>query len=256
MKKPDLRGWAERLRAALRSYDVTHNFTCDLCDREVFANERVCASCRESLPKNDGIVCPFCGRKVREPGTCLECKQKPLAVAKARSVLLHEGRAAQLVHQFKNGAKYLAYTCAELALPLVQEEFPMADCITCVPMTKRARRRRGYNQSELFARALAERSGLPFIQPVDKPRDTQEQKTLSRREREKNLRGCFHVHDRKGVRDRNILIADDTLTTGATGSELATVLLRAGAQNVYLITITSVARKNPFGKPPAPDKRK
>lgn len=78
----------------------THNFTCDVCGREVFENERICRACHAALPHNGGPVCPFCGRSVAEGGACLECKQKPLVVKKARSALLYAGEAAHLVLRF------------------------------------------------------------------------------------------------------------------------------------------------------------
>ena len=94
----------------LRRYDETHNFTCDVCGREVFAGERVCAACRKTLPFNDRLICPYCGRRVREAGVCLECKQSRPAVEKARSAFVHEGEAAALVLRFKKGSKYLFRT--------------------------------------------------------------------------------------------------------------------------------------------------
>ena len=80
------------------------------------------------------------------------------------------------------------------------------------------------------------------------------QKLLGVRERAKNLEGCFFVTDRKAVKGKRILLVDDTLTTGATLSELAGRLKRAGASKVYALTFTGVENKFPFGKPPAPRK--
>ena len=73
-----------RLSERLDVCDAAHNYTCDLCGREVFENERICKSCRAELPKIERC-CPFCGRRVREEGVCLECKKQPLTVEKARS---------------------------------------------------------------------------------------------------------------------------------------------------------------------------
>lgn len=244
----------KRLRArwikAVEDYDDTHNFTCDFCGREVFGGERVCKDCMRQLPWNDGEICPFCGRKVGEAGACLECKEKPLVTKKARSAFTHEGEAMRLVHRFKNEKKYLVRTAAELLFPILQKEFPEADAVTFVPMTARDEKKRGYNQSKLLAKRLADLSGKEFLDAAVKQRQTTEQKTLGRREREKNLERCFHVTDRKAVKRKSILIVDDTLTTGATSSSLADAFLRAGAREVNLITITSVQKKNPFGIPP------
>ena len=237
------------------SYDDTHNFTCDVCGREVFGGERVCETCYKELPWNNAEICPFCGRKVKEAGTCLECKEKPLATSKARSAFTHEGEAMRLVIRFKNGNKYLFRTIAELLLPLLNSEFADADAITFVPMTEKDEKKRGYNQSRLLAERLALLSEKEFLNAAIKQRQTDSQKTLGRKEREKNLERCFHVTDRAAVKDKIILIIDDTLTTGATSSELADTFKRAGAKTVYLLTVTSVEKKDPFGLPPKKQKR-
>lgn len=234
----------QRIGEAIRRYDDTHNFTCDLCGREVFGGERVCDKCRKILPWNDGNICPLCGRKVGEPGICLECKQKRLMVDKARSPLLHEGEAARIVVRAKK-QKYFYRTAAELMFPLL-DEFG-ADAFIFVPMTERAQKKRGYNQSRLIAEELSRLSGIPVLDAVSKIHETGAQKSLGRTEREKNMEGSFHVTDRKGVKNKNLLIIDDTLTTGSTVSELATVLKRAGAKEVNALTLTSVHDKRPFG---------
>ncbi|MDE6274775.1 MAG: ComF family protein [Clostridiales bacterium] len=237
------------LKTKLRRYDDTHNFTCDVCGREVFGGERVCTPCNRSLPYNLGSICPFCGRKVKEEGTCLDCKEKPLTVRFARSCFTHEGEAARLVSRFKKGEKYLYRTLADIAEPLLKSAFPQECAVTYVPMTERAEKRRGYNQSRLLVKELARRSGRELLEAVEKPKETPQQKSLGRREREKNLEGVFRVSDRKAVKGKSVIIIDDTLTTGATSSAVADALLKAGAKDTYLLTITSVEKKNVYGKP-------
>ncbi len=240
-----------RLGERVRRYDDGHNFTCDVCGREVFENERICRFCYRDLPLNNGKVCPFCGRRVREEGVCLECKAKPLGVKKARSACLHEGEAARLVVRFKRGEKYLYRALCDLMEPVVKAEFEDADAYLGVPMSEKSLKKRGYNQAELLAEELARRLGKEWIRPVEKRKETGVQKLLGRSDREKNLESVFHVSDRKGVKGRRILIVDDTLTTGATVSVLADALKRAGAAEVYAVTATSVEFKNQFGKPPS-----
>ena len=131
-----------RISGRIAEYDASHNFTCDLCGREVFENERLCDACRAELPKIE-LCCPFCGRRVRESGVCLECKKQPLGVAKARSVFCHEEGAAALVLRFKRGERYLVHTLADELTPLLEREFSDCDALTIIPMTKRAERARG-----------------------------------------------------------------------------------------------------------------
>lgn len=247
MKRPDFKKLKAVAAARIARYNETHNFTCDLCGREVFAGERVCNVCKKALPWNNGAVCEFCGRKTGEEGVCLDCKEKRIGVDKARSCCTHEGAAARLVQRMKH-TKYLFRAMAELAVPLAETQFPEADAVTFVPMTEKAEKERGYNQSRLFAEELARRCGKPFVISAEKIKETDAQKFLGRKEREENLKGCFRVTDKAAVAGKSILIADDTLTTGATAGELAFCLKKAGAERVFLITVTSVQMKYPFGK--------
>lgn len=244
-----------RLSESIKKYDDGHNFTCDICGREVFGNERVCAQCKRELPWNNGNVCPVCGRKVREEGICLECKQKPVGVDMARSAFTHEGEAARLVVRFKKGKRYLYRALAELTLPLLVDEFSGADMLAFVPMTERAEKKRGYNQARLLAEELAARCAKPVLYCVEKRKESKPQKSLSRAEREKNLEGCFHITDKNAVKGKNVLVIDDTLTTGSTVSALSDELKRAGAASVCALTVTSVQNKYPFGIPPEASKQ-
>lgn len=235
------------IKKRIRQYDDEHNYTCDVCSREVFDHKRVCSKCYSALPWNDAVYCPLCGRKELESGICLECKQRPPDYDKARSCFSHEGEAVRLVLRFKRGDKFLYRTLCDFLQPLFLKEYPKIDILTFVPMTKTAEKRRGYNQSRLLAEELALRCDKTMDDLVEKRRDTDEQKTLGREARMKNLEGCFHVRDRKTVNGKSILVIDDILTTGATAEAMANVLYRAGAHSVYVLTITSVSGKNQFG---------
>lgn len=231
-----------KILRALDRYDEAHNYTCDVCGGEVFGGERVCKRCLDALPWNNKLICPYCGRKVLEAGACIECKAKPLSVSAARSVFTYEGEAARLVLRMKRGERYLCATLVDFLLPFA-ELFVDVDAITYVPMTPRSERKRGYNQSFLLAQGLSDKTGLPLLACAEKVRETKAQKTLSRRAREENLKGCFKITDRSAVKDKSVLIVDDTMTTGSTASELAERLKSAGAQYVYLLTVTSVQLK-------------
>ncbi len=226
--------------SGIKNYRKFHNYTCDFCGREVFCGERMCSVCARTLPFQRGAICPFCGRKVGEAGACLECKEKPLKTQKARSVFVHEGEAVRFVLRFKRGEKYLAYTGASLMLPLAREEFAHADLLAFVPMTKKAEKRRGYNQSRLLAEELSELLQTPVCYAAEKVKNTAAQKTLGRREREENLKGSFRITNGENVKGKSVLIVDDTMTTGSTSSELAAVFLKAGAKRADLLTLTSV----------------
>lgn len=225
----------------LQSFAGHANFTCDICGRELFDGERLCDPCQKTLPRIEKH-CPFCGRKVNESGICIDCKDKLPVFDRARSAFTHEGEAARLVVRFKRGQKYLYETLSEFLYPLLKE-FPDANALTYVPMTEKARKARGYNQTLLLAEQLSMMSNLPLLNPAEKIKDTGSQKFLGRKEREENLKGCFRLIDRTAVWGKRLILVDDTMTTGATLNELSALYKKAGAEKVYAVTVTSVQYK-------------
>ena len=118
------------------------------------------------------------------------------------------------------------------------------DCITCVPMRRKAVRKRGYNQTELISKELSGIIGLPFVHLLKKNRDTMEQKKLGAEGRKNNVRNAFSlVSKRYDILGKNILIVDDVTTTGSTLSEIAGTLKAAGAGKVYAAVFAKTPRK-------------
>lgn len=226
----------------LREVLFPRNFTCDICGAETFGGN-LCPECLKSLPLNDGNVCPVCGRRNVINEICMECKAQAPIVKAAVSPLVYEDGAIILISKFKNGSAYLKDYFADLiAEKLVR--LPKPDCIAYTPMTKKAVKKRDYNQAELLAKSLSGKTGIPFLSDaVIKTKETKEQKSLSRKERMENFNGCFKVEKREEIKDKRVLLVDDVLTTGATSDSIAKKLLAAGARCVYLATVASVEFK-------------
>ena len=218
------------------------SFTCDLCGIETFGNS-LCPDCLKTVTYNNGTVCPVCGRKTAIAEICMECKAKAPVFKKAVSPLIYENGAKVLIAKFKNGSAYLKDYFAEIIADKLKD-FPEFDYIVSVPMTKKRERERGYNQSALLAKSLSERIGIPFLSnALIKTKETSAQKSLSRKEREKNLTGCFKVEKRDLIKGKTVLLVDDILTTGATAEAIGNKLLGAGAKRIYLATVASVEYK-------------
>jgi ComF family protein len=103
-------------------------------------------------------------------------------------------------------------------------------------------RQRGFNQAELIARAALkinprrDRFNL-CAGAIVRKRETTSQIGLTRHQRRENLRGAFGVAQAAAVKGHEVLLVDDVLTTGATVSECARVLLRVGASKVWVATV-------------------
>ena len=108
--------------------------------------------------------------------------------------------------------------------------------ITSVPLSKKRRRVRGFNQAELLAGDIATRLALPYEPTLVRLKDTDPQtKTVSRENRRTNMEGAF-AHTDTDIAGKNILLIDDIYTTGATMRECATVLRQAGARQIWGLT--------------------
>jgi len=222
------------------------NFTCDLCGAEVFDRSNLCKSCAESVHYNNGETCPKCGRKTNNSsGLCLECKELAPLYDKAYSAFVYEAGVKTLIGRFKNGKAYLAEFFAE-KMYAATGDIPDAQAVCYVPMTKKSMHKRGYNQAQLLAERYGKLSKLPVLNgALVKVKETPPQKSLTRMDREENLRGCFKA-DFKLVKGKNIILIDDVMTTGATADVAVRQLKRRGAAKVYFVTTASVEYKSPL----------
>jgi ComF family protein len=164
----------------------------------------------------------------------------------------YEGTLRELIHLYKYGRiQTLAKPLADLlaaALPL-GERF---DAVTPVPLHWRKQWRRGFNQSELLARAIAWRRGIPMTAALQRSRPTEVQAGLSNHARRENVATAFRARRAaQTLAGRSVLLVDDVMTTGSTAAACARVLKRAGVQKVVLLTVARVDRRFEAGTPAA-----
>lgn len=228
-----------------REHFFNPKWRCIACGKEVFDGNCFCDKCQKSLPLNDGAICDHCGRKlpIYSP-YCQTCKGTLTAVDKARSVFYYAPPINQLIKKAKYyGGRYILNEFVNYLALVYLKNYFNADYICAVPMTKKRRRNRGYNQSEILAKGLCEKVNVSYFSGIIKSKETVRQAKLNRTDRIKNLTGTFKVVDKKTIRDKSVLIVDDVSTTGATGEAMATALKKAGAREVYLLTVASVSGK-------------
>ena len=110
------------------------------------------------------------------------------------------------------------------------------DAIIAVPLHRSRLLERGYNQAIELARPIAAALDLPLLRSgIERRRATAAQSLLPARDRYANLRGAFRIA--RDVRNRDLSVVDDVLTTGATLNALAAALKAAGANSVRGWTI-------------------
>ncbi len=197
----------------------------------------ICSGCRADLPWLDANHCHSCAHPLPAPGLCGRCIAEPphydRVVAACRYAFPLDG----LIQAYKYSARLVAGPALASLLADRVEQRP--DLIVPIPLTAQRLRERGFNQALELARALGRRLEVPVnAQICVKTRDTVPQTHLPWKARRKNIRGAFVVEG--GVAGCHVAVVDDVLTTGATLSELARNLKRAGAATVtgYVIART------------------
>lgn len=204
----------------------------------VFSEEIPCVRCLEKIPEIKKPVCKKCGKPVVvETDTCRECNPNKFLFASLRSYGLYEGVLKEMIHSFKyNGRFKLAEFLGVKMSPAVTLD---ADClVTFVPVRRSKIASRGYNQSYLLARNIANAKGLEVVDCLRKIRKTKDQNTLDRTGRRTNIKGAFSVKAKYKalIKDKAVLLVDDVFTSGSTVNEVSKTLIKAGAKEVHVVT--------------------
>ena len=216
---------------------------CNVCDKENFNGDYFCNECLNSLPIIKEYKCEHCGRLTAySTNYCDSCIEKNINFDKARSLFSYEEPIDTLIQNLKYNSKlYLAEIFADLFVESFLTNFPDTDYITFVPSTKKTIKERGYNQSEILADKLSEKTGIKVLSTAKKVKDTERQATLNAEERRKNLQGVFKIND-VDIKGKNLLIVDDVLTTGTTVDVFAKLLKKKKVCKVYVLTVASVSK--------------
>lgn len=222
-------GWRERL------WCLFLPARCLCCGRAVRPERLFCPGCVPALPK--------------EPLS----REFPLSGGGSLAVAAcfpYEKGFRRTLHRLKFQeeralARPLGTLMAEAASSL-GEDF---DGVTWVPMSPQKLRRRGYNQSELLAKAVAKELGLPAWDLLEQVRETDTQHSLTRAQRADNVRGAYRA--KSAALGKRLLLVDDIVTTGATLRACAQGLYGAGAQKVCAVCAASTAFSRREELPPA-----
>lgn len=236
----------------------------------------LCSACASRLAwwrTVDG--CPHCGsdRLVSEnEGSpdlearneiCPGCYSQGSALHACYTLLRYEGPATEWIPSFKNRSTpfgppltsrlAVEFLAGELARKLAHRGLRRPDLLIPVPLHRRRRRRRGFNQSDLIARQIGAILDVPWeTGGLLRVRDTAVQARLAGEARRDNLRHAFRTSEGLARLER-VWLVDDVLTTGATLEAAAEALLAAGVEEVHALTLAATRpRRRPRPEPRRP----
>lgn len=199
-----------------------------------------CVFCRQFLPPGPPRICPRCGETI--PRTTDGGRRKGDFFSECVSALYYEGNVREAIHRYKfAGAQAYAPVFGDLLASCIYEDLEGEyDILSWVPLDPGRRRKRGYDQAGLLARAAGRRLLREPVPVLRKKRGVHPQsKTGEPEKRRANIAGAYRVIDPEKVRGKRILLVDDIVTTGSTLSECAKTLLLAGAEDVLCATLAA-----------------
>ncbi len=209
-------------------------YLCSSCIGEIKQSDLVCPKCERAAV--GGATHPICKRKYGLDGLWyLGIYQDPLkkAIQKLKYKWVKEISSSLVDLITAYWVHYQPYL-----FDLLKKRGGGDWIITSVPLHKRRQNWRGFNQSELLAKDLAQKLGLKYQNLLIRTRYTTPQVQLKSYQRHQNIKNAFTLDSRLLRLDSNILIVDDVWTTGATLKECCYVLKRSGAKQVWALTLT------------------
>lgn len=197
--------------------------------------EYICKKCQKKLIKPEGM-CPMCCRPSIDGWTHPRCKSRS-GMERLIVGLPYKGIVQDCLKKvkYKSSWDIIQFLCG-----LCNFEEVNSGIVSSVPMWVEKERIRGFNQAELVARCIAGKTGVPSVPTLQRTRNTKPMFGLKKEERRENIEGAFRVMHKctyTEMHESIVILVDDVWTTGATMRECARVLKKAGANEIWGITL-------------------
>ena len=177
-------------------------------------------------------------------GICSNCKKSINLIGEEYqeeiiSCGYYGGVLKELILKFKYKSDFTAGDIlAELLEAYITEKFDYKEYIIAyIPLSKKSKKARGFNQCEYMARRIAGNLEIESLELLIKVKETKEQKKLKKDERFENIRGAFGVKKGINIKNKKIILIDDVTTTGATLKEAGELLKKFDISDIKLLTL-------------------
>ncbi len=238
-----------KLLPSLNTYiNLLYPPSCVLCKKECMDANLLCCSCWSKMIMFTHNICKKCGNYIFtdmedrvEMCSYEKCCNDHHVYISATSAIYYNDIAKKLVAKLKYTADFKVMKIIGVLLSnlISRYEYDMIDVVLPVPLHKSRMRQRKYNQSAILGRIISQKISKKCYEDIlIKVQNTPYQSDLNQRQRLKNLKNCFSIKETKKcfLKDKNVLIIDDVITTGSTLNECSETLLRHGVNSVYCIS--------------------
>ncbi|HMQ00351.1 MAG TPA: ComF family protein [Cyclobacteriaceae bacterium] len=212
--------------------------TCTGCDEALLGTEEIlCSKCLANLPKTFFVSQPTNNSLYTRLMGRVELKH-----AYAYLYFTKGGMVQHMLHRLKyHGRKDVGHKLGLILADEIKKQLPnhAYDLIVPVPLHETRLRRRGFNQSTCFAEGISAGLQIPYNEKaLKRVTPTQTQTKRSRIKRWDNVKEVFLIENKEELKNKNVLLVDDVVTTGATLEACAHELLKHAA-SVSIATIAT-----------------
>lgn len=223
--------------------DLIYPRCCPLCGEvRPYKAEAACRTCLEKLKRVQRERCLKCGKHIEEEeqALCGDCQKQSKSFVRGYPAFEYADPLKKALYDFKykNQRVYADFFAAGIFACRGEELQQLkVDGIIPVPVHPKKKKRRGYNQAGLLAKALSTRMRVPVFEDVLlRSVDTNPQKELNDKQRLSNLKNAFKING-NAIKLKKVLLVDDIYTSGATIECCTRVLLAAGVEEVYYTSV-------------------
>ncbi len=203
-----------------------------------------CILCRKVLERGETDLCSAC--RIDSP-ECTDFSADYSFISSWYAVWRYENQVRESLLRYKfYGKRGYAHGYGRLlAMGLQARDMTDFDLLTYIPISKKRLRKRGFDQVRLLTQYTAGELGMTYTDTLRKVRHNKPQSGIhGDAHRRANVLGAYEVAEGVDLTGKRILLLDDIVTTGATASECARVLLTAGAKEVHLAVIATADHQN------------
>ncbi len=234
-------------RFLLKVRDFIFPLQCLICSSE--GDNILCSACMKNISFIKGICCNRCGYKLSDNYVvntfiCAECTCNPPLFSTLRSVMFYNEDSKKIIFDLKFSDKlHLAKLYGKWLFDISHHILSDIDIIIPVPLHRWRLLNRGYNQSSLLANSLAKYAKIDVDHlSLLRIKNTRPQSLSSKASRLSNVKNAFAIRDGKNVKNKNILLIDDVVTTGSTLHFCTKTLLESQAKSVHILTIAKTEK--------------
>lgn len=198
----------------------------------------ICGMCGEI---NENYICNNCYENIKKIKKCVINEYNNRNFSKHLYIFRYEGIIRNKIIEYKfedKGYLYKMFAKIILSDKKTCNFIKKYDVIIPVPISKKRKKKRVYNQSELVANELAQKLNQDiWTDIIIKKKDNKPQSELNKLERIKNVEDIYEINKPIEVKNKKVLLLDDIYTTGSTVNEIARKLKQNQTQEIGVITL-------------------